>query len=284
MTHLGLFEGFGASSLAAKWMNWQTIAWCEINPFCQRILKYYFPDAIPHGDITKTDFTKYADTVDILTGGFPCQPYSLAGKRKGKQDDRHLWPEMLRTIREVRPRWVVGENVRGLVNWAGGVVFHEVQSDLEAEGYQVLPFLLPASSVNAPHRRDRIWFVAHASMFRCRGDIYKGEGIQLQEQALGKIRSSINKNGFNTNTDSTPAKYKIQTGRNLLAGLGEQWRNFPAQSPVCGGNDGLPSELDGITFSKWRKESIKGYGNAIVPQVIVQIYKSIEQYEKIIAA
>ena len=162
-THLGLFEGIGGFSLAARWMGWETVAWCEWDKNCQRVLKYHFSNAIPHDDITKTDFTRYAGQIDILTGGFPCQPYSTAGKRLGKEDDRHLWPEMLRAIREVRPRWVVGENVRGLVSWNGGLVFDEVQTDLEAEGYEVLPFILPACAVDAPHRRDRVWFVAHSN-------------------------------------------------------------------------------------------------------------------------
>ena len=129
--------------------------------FGQRVLKYYWPKAKSYADITKTDFNIHRGRIDILTGGFPCQPYCAAGKRLGKEDDRHLWPDMLRAIQEIQPTWVVGENVRGLVNWNGGMVFDEVQSDLEAEGYEVQPFLLPACAVNAPHRRDRIWFVAH---------------------------------------------------------------------------------------------------------------------------
>lgn len=151
--------------MAARWMGWKTVGWCEWELFCQEVLKKNFPEVIEenqHGDITKTNFTKYRATVDILTGGFPCQPYSSAGKRKGTADPRHLWPEMLRAIREVQPRYVVGENVRGLINWNGGLVFDQVQANLETEGYEVLPFLLPACGVNAPHRRDRIWFVAHA--------------------------------------------------------------------------------------------------------------------------
>ena len=161
MKHLGLFEGIGGFSLAARWMGWKTVAWCEWDEFCQTVLKHHFPESQQHGDITTTDFTRYAGQIDILTGGFPCQPYSSAGKRLGTEDDRHLWPEMLRAIREIRPRYVVGENVRGLTNWNGGLVFDEVQADLENEGYEVTPYLLPACAVNAPHRRDRIWFVAH---------------------------------------------------------------------------------------------------------------------------
>jgi DNA (cytosine-5)-methyltransferase 1 len=100
--------------------------------------------------------------VDLITGGFPCQPFSQAGKRRGTDDDRYLWPEMLRVIRFAKPRWVIAENVRGLLTMQNGMVFEQVCSDLENSGYEVQPFIIPAVSVNAPHRRDRIWFVAHA--------------------------------------------------------------------------------------------------------------------------
>lgn len=163
MRHGSLFSGIGGFDLAAEWMRWENIFHCEWNPFGQKILKYYWPNAKSYSDITKTDFTIHRGKIDVLTGGFPCQPYSVAGKRLGKEDDRHLWPEMLRAIREIWPRWVVGENVRGLINWSEGLVFHEIQAELEAEGYEVFPFLLPACGVNAPHRRDRIWFVAHTN-------------------------------------------------------------------------------------------------------------------------
>ena len=163
MRHGSLFSGIGGFDLAAEWMGWENIFHCEINAFGQKILKHYWPEAISYEDITKTDFTIHRGSIDIISGGFPCQPYSLAGKRKGKEDDRHLWPEMLRAIREVQPRWVVGENVLGLVNWNGGLVFHEVQTDLETQGYEVQPYVLPAAAVNAPHRRDRVWFVAKNS-------------------------------------------------------------------------------------------------------------------------
>ncbi|WP_366925852.1 DNA (cytosine-5-)-methyltransferase [Acinetobacter sp.] len=143
-------------------MGWDNAFHCEINPFCVHILKHYWPNAKTYNDITRTDFTPWAGKIDILTGGFPCQPYSVAGKRLGKEDERHLWPDMLRAIREIKPRWVVGENVRGLVNWSNGLVFDEVQSDLESAGFKVLPCLLPACGVNAPHRRERIWFVAYS--------------------------------------------------------------------------------------------------------------------------
>ncbi|NBW22838.1 MAG: DNA (cytosine-5-)-methyltransferase, partial [Caulobacteraceae bacterium] len=162
MRHGSLFSGIGGFDLAAQWMGWENVFHCEWNEFGKRVLSYYWPNAISYNDITKTDFTIHRGGIDILTGGFPCQPYSMAGKRKGKADERHLWPEMLRAIREIQPRWVVGENVLGIISWNEGMVFDEVQADLEAEGYEVQPYVLPACAVNAPHRRDRVWFVAHA--------------------------------------------------------------------------------------------------------------------------
>jgi len=161
MRHGSLFSGTGGFDLAAQWTGWENVFHCEWNPFGQKILKYYWPNAASYDDITKTDFTRYRGKIDILTGGFPCQPYSTAGKRRGKEDDRHLWPEMLRAIREIQPKWVVGENVSGIISWDGGLVFEEVQTDLETEGYQVQPYVLPAAGIGAPHKRERVWFIAY---------------------------------------------------------------------------------------------------------------------------
>lgn len=161
MKHLALFNGIGGFILAAEWMGWENIAYCEINDFCNQITEYYWKNAKQHRDIRETDFSIYRGKCDIITGGFPCQPFSVAGKRRGSRDDRHLWPEMLRAIREVSPQWVVGENVLGITNQEGGVVFEQVCLDLEAEGYEVQPYILPAAGVDAPHRRYRVWFVAH---------------------------------------------------------------------------------------------------------------------------
>jgi len=248
MNHGSLFSGIGGFDLAAEWAGWNNIFHCEWNPFGQRVLKHHFPKSISYNDITKTDFTIHKGNIDILSGGFPCQPYSTAGLRKGKEDERHLWPQMLRAIREIKPSWVVGENVRGLVNWGGGLVFDEVQTDMEAEGYEVLPFLLPACAVNAPHRRDQIWFVANTDTTR------------IHKQYLATES--------NQKTKHSGASFEARN-----------FSRFPTQSPVCGGNDGISKELDGITFSKWRNESIKAYGNAIVPQVAYEIFKTIKQIE-----
>jgi DNA (cytosine-5)-methyltransferase 1 len=336
MNHGSLFSGIGGFDLAAEWMDWTNVFHCEWEEFPRKVLNYHFPKSISYGDIKETDFTIHRGQIDILTGGFPCQPYSAAGKRLGKEDDRHLWPEMLRAIREIQPRWVVGENVRGLVNWNGGLVFEEVQADLENEGYEVQPFILPAASVNAPHRRDRVWFVAYSNKCNDGRASRENEGTSGTEriQERNEVRQSVEssevwRNAENTvcgrqlqreskqertkdgqqrnistrdsdricaeervnatDTDSKLPQYQHNSratkGSNVKKNTTKSpneprnWENFPTQSPVCGGDDGIPRELDGITFPKWRNESIKAYGNAIVPQVVYPIFKAIESYE-----
>lgn len=291
MTHASLFSGIGGFDLAAEWIGWENLFHCEWNPFGQRVLKHHFPNSISYNDITKTDFSIHRGQVDILTGGFPCQPYSSAGKRLGNEDERHLWPEMLRTIQEVQPRWVVGENVLGLTNWNGGLVFNEVQVDLEAKGYEVQAFILPACAKNAPHRRDRVWFVAYSNLY---DDKRKVGSINAKEKRISKeyrkeYSPSREFSGANiqdaANSDKIGFSTKMgngELGRELgFTKRDEQnmWNSFPTQSPICGGNDGLPTELDSISLSKYRKESLMAYGNAIVPQVAYEIFKAINEFE-----
>lgn len=116
MNHASLFSGIGGFDLAAREVGWNNVFQCEIDPFCQSVLKYYFPKTVLYEDIKRTDFTSWKGKIDVLTGGFPCQPFSVAGQRKGADDNRYLWPEMLRVIRETRPLWVIGENVAGITN------------------------------------------------------------------------------------------------------------------------------------------------------------------------
>ena len=291
MIHASLFSGIGGFDLAAEWMGWENLFHCEWNPFGQQVLKHHFPKSISYDDITKTDFSIHRGQVDILTGGFPCQPYSSAGKRLGNEDERHLWPEMLRTIQEVQPRWVVGENVLGLTNWNGGLVFNEVQVDLEAKGYEVQAFILPACAKNAPHRRDRVWFVAYSNLYN---DKRKVGSIDAKEKRISKeyrkeYSPSREFSGTNiqdvTNTNKIGFSTKMgngELGRELgFTKRDEQnmWNSFPTQPPICGGNDGLPTELDSISLSKYRKESLMAYGNAIVPQVAYEIFKAINEFE-----
>jgi DNA (cytosine-5)-methyltransferase 1 len=340
MKHGSLFSGIGGFDLAAEWMGWENMFHCEWNEFGQKVLKHYWPNAESYGDITKTDFTKWRGQIDIISGGFPCQPYSMAGKRKGTEDSRHLWPEMLRAIREIQPTWVVGENVPGLVNWSKGLVFEQVQIDLENEGYEVIPFLLPACSINAPHKRERVWFVAYSARnghkLRRFGDSGQetreseseqnkrervwndnrgngespaspdptSEGRKEREQGTGFTDSEENRAGVDggferfsdlrdvTDTDIIgyergmhETRPKEATGHiiscNSRFNERDTWQNFPTQSPLCSRNDGISSRLAGITFPKFRNESIKAYGNAIVPQVVYQIFKAIEQFNNL---
>ena len=310
MTHGSLFSGIGGFDLAARWAGWDNLFNCEIDLFCRTVLKYHFPDAEQYGDIKTTDFTVWRDRIDVLSGGFPCQPFSQAGKRKGTKDDRYLWPEMLGVIRSVRPRWVVGENVLGIVNWSKGLVFEQVCSDLEAEGYEVQPFVIPACGVNAPHRRYRTWFVAHRSDARLEdvrqkrqntvlsggitSDTQCFRGYQLHQdiqsgQSNGKEFDNVSgkRNVADTNckrlqrckNKRSVGEIRTEQQKQFAGSFCPHWQDFPTQSPVCSRNDGLSYGLDGITFPKWRKESIKAYGNAIVPQVAYRIFETINEYE-----
>ena len=340
MTHGSLFSGIGGFDLASEWMGWQNVFHCEREPFAQKVLKHHFPNSKLYEDIKTFDATAYAGRIDILTGGFPCQPFSSAGKRKGTEDERHLFPEMLRIIQEIKPKYIVGENVRGLLNWSGGLVFDEVCSDLEAEGYEVTPYLLPACGKNAPHRRDRIWFIANSTKRNggrntrsvpskeeeeriCErnevpqsiesGKVFgdapdtkdlrweytkkvEREGAKYKSDNGNKVRGTFDSVGSSRDAPdpdsnrlqrSIPShKHKQQQSEKTYATecvptyrRGVQFENFPTQSPICGGDDGVPRELDGITFSKWRRESVKAYGNAIVPQVAYEIFKAIQKME-----
>lgn len=228
----------------------------------------------------------------------------------GKEDERHLWPYMLQAIREIRPRYVVGENVRGIASWSDGLVFEEVFSDLEGEGYEVQAFLLPAVGINAPHKRDRFYFVAKdASSDGCVQREPEQEGaeiralwntstrisdrVHLQEgdasntQQLRLEHGSETRNVFGSVSEAQGQERKSpnesKTDDNVHSqqgGPSEAWAWFPTKSPLCSGDDGLPNELDGLTFSNWRKQSIMGYGNAIVPQIALRIFRTIVKCDK----
>lgn len=319
MTHASLFSGIGGFDLAAEWAGWTNAFNCEIDPFCQKILKYHFPDAKQYRDIKTTDFAVWRGRIDVLTGGFPCQPFSLAGKRKGTEDERHLWPEMFSAIQQIRPRWIVGENVFGIVNWSGGMVFEQVCSDLEAEGYEIQPFILPACAVGAPHRRDRCWFVAHRADARIE-TMQEGQngihaaGIVADATRIGRTTRSGETDGRNERAQERQS-IQCTTDRPFSSGVASDtnrdrcrkfqspgqpsyaqewyrqdgdakrripdWGAFPTQPPVYRRDDGLPFDVDGITFPKWRNQSIKAYGNAIVPQVALQIFETINEIESV---
>ena len=218
LTHGSLFSGIGGPEIAAEIMGWKNVFHCEINPFGRKILDYWFPNSKSYEDITKTDFTEWRGKINVLTGGFPCQPFSCAGQRKGAEDNRYLWPEMLRAIREIQPDWVVGENVAGILSMVqpgsetalgreeslfGEVdrkrilhrqeyVVETVCNDLEREGYSVQPVVIPACAVGAPHRRDRVFFIARriqdnnnniGSGYTCRfGRFSVSESMEMEDK------------------------------------------------------------------------------------------------------
>ena len=309
MNHGSLFSGIGGFDLAAEWMGWENKFHCDINSFSRKLCSFYWPEAQSYDNIKTTDFRIWREKIDVLSGGFPCQPFSTAGKRMGKEDDRHLWPEMLRAIREIKPRYVVGENVRGIASWSEGLVFEEVFTDLEGEGYEVQAFLLPAVGVNAPHKRDRFYFVAKdTSSDGCIQRESKQEGtevrelrdistggsdrVHLQERDVADTQQLRLEHGSKTrnvlgSVSETQRKKRKSSDESKTddyvhpeqGGPSETWDCFPTKSPLCSGDDGLPHELDGLTFPKWRKESIMGYGNAIVPQIAYRIFKTIYDTE-----
>lgn len=302
MVQASLFSGIDGFGYAAHEMGWHNLFNCENDSFCKSILKYSFPSTIQYDDIRKTKFSIHRGAVDVLTGGFPCQPFSLAGKRKGTADSRYLWKEMLRAIREIQPSWVIGENVYGLLSQDGGMAFEQVCLDLENEGYEVWTYLLPAAGVGAPHERYRTFIIAHTNSNKCNAgqiiskqswetiapgngisDVSYSNGERCQQQYIPTVPNKPRQLDFryyeasaNTTSIGWYERHCYTEASNLTQDF-PNWRNFPTQSPICFGDDGLPAKLDGITFSRYRRESIKAAGNAVVPQVVLQLYKAIEE-------
>lgn len=290
MKHLDLFSGIGGFAIAVDsvWPQSEHI-FCDNDKFCQAVLKKHWPNAKIYGDIRtitntanngldrcdtksgmegeksknieqqwsrRSGWTEGCDwKPDILTGGFPCQPFSQAGKRRGTEDDRYLWPEMFRVIREFKPTWVIAENVRGLVTWNEGLVLEQVCTDLESEGYEVQPLIIPAVAVNAPHRRDRVWFIAHRTGEGRTGNGLEGQGRLGQRSGAGEG--------------------KEQSSAGHLPDWNQNW--IEVATEFCSVDDGLPAELGDFACSKaqHRDGQLKAYGNAIVPQVAAQIMQSI---------
>jgi DNA (cytosine-5)-methyltransferase 1 len=299
MKHLDLFSGIGGFALAglSVWgKDYECVGFCDIEKYAQELLKIRFPGVKIYEDIKKlsadtdnrrqekqeqqTTGNKQCDRqIDIITGGFPCQPFSMAGKRGGTKDDRYLWPEMLRVIKEFKPRWVIGENVFGLLSMAvnesepkleddtdngnednenvrANSVVWRIKQDLLNIGYDCEVLCIPACAVNAPHRRDRLWFIAHRA----------GKGLQRQICQQRKRKKNV--------------QQKKQS-RNRFSAWNENWIEVAAK--LCGVDDGLSAELDGFKLSKsgHRVARIKGLGNAIVPQVAIELMKFIKKIDEL---
>lgn len=302
ITHLDLFSGIGGFAYAVDRV-WQVAEhiFCDNDEFCRQVLKKHWPDSKIYGDIkriTKNRIIADAGSekpgglshiprkkgvkdwkCDLLTGGFPCQPFSQAGERKGTEDDRYLWPEMLRLIRSIHPRWVIGENVGGFVTWNGGMVFGQVCADLEKAGYEVQAFIIPACAVNAPHRRDRIWIVAHRTSDRRTGGreaVKIEKGLQQEPGNARELERGFKRPSEWTDNQKERSEAWSESER---CSWNEDWLEVATE--FCGVDDGLPVELDGFKLTKagHRVQRLKALGNAIVPQVAIQIMQAIKQVD-----
>jgi len=282
MRVLDLFSGIGGFSLGLESTGFfKTVQFVENEKWCQKILRKNFPGIPIHDDI-KT-FKGY--DADLVVGGFPCQPFSVAGKQKAIQDDRHLWPEMFRVIKETKPTWVIGENVRNIISISDGMVLEQVYLDLESEGFEVQSFIIPASAVNAPHQRYRTWIVAHTDSRLRRGgrtigssgeNGQRGLHTTQEEQTSHDLRSkTIRRNTVRGETENVAY---TDSQRGCLWETDRQNAEDVGQSPRCKvtGNwdfepnvgrvvDGLPNRVD----------RLRGLGNAIVPQIAYQIGMAI---------
>ena len=272
---LDLFSGIGGFSYGLEKTGFQTVAFCEMDKYCKLVLQKHWKGTKIYSDVKEiTKERLEADGVElpeIITGGFPCQPFSIAGKQKGTNDDRHLWPEMFRIIKELKPRWVIGENVRGIVNIQDGVVFETVCTDLESEGYEVQAFNIPAAGVGAPHRRERIWIVANSrrTLRQGSGIREKNEDETRKEDADQYQRSSSSPEPNVANASAgrrASQKTEIPTRGN---GTEHQswWQSEPDVGRVAHGVPG-------------RVHRLRALGNSIVPKIAEEIGKAIMKAER----
>ena len=256
LTVLDLFSGIGGFSLGLENAGMETVAFCETNEFCRKVLAKHWPSVPCYGDIrelTGAIIEKEVGPIDLISGGFPCQPFSQAGKQQGVADDRYLWPEMFRIIREVRPRWVLGENVAGIVKLA----LDQVLADLESLGYACQSFVIPACAVDAPHQRKRVWIVAHHSEH---GRGSRGQGRsdpsspRQPEQALQDVAYSAG---------SKRPRNRAKSGweQSRLANEG-RWLPEPNVGRVAHGVSN-------------RVHRLRALGNAVVPGVVEMIGRAI---------
>jgi DNA-cytosine methyltransferase len=245
LRHGSLFTGLGGFDLAASWCGWENVFQVEIDPFCNSILARHFPQTERYLNVKEFEAEKYKGSIDVLTGGFPCQPFSINGKRKGKEDERWLWGEMRRVYNDCRPTWIVGENVNGLTSKDE---FGSICNDLEEDGYKVWPCLIPASSLGARHRRRRVWFICQRQKDNM---VYSDD-----EHSVFPLPEAILQDASSTGLDS---------GDPLLV-----WnRPMPSPTGFCGVADGVPARLDRLF----------ALGNGLVPQVAYCIFRAIEAFD-----
>ena len=252
MRVLDLFSGIGGFSLGLHEAGMETVGFCEMDPFCQKVLKKHWPNVPIHADIKELDGHEYRGAAQLVCGGFPCQPYSVAGQQRGAEDDRALWPEMLRVIREVQPTWVIGENVTGIV----AMELDTVLSDLEGEGYSCQTFVIPACAVDAPHKRDRCWLISY-------NDVADTNGYGIQG---GKVKRSDGENRPRSSHEQ-PSGCSRSAIRLRNAKRETFWEPEPGMGRVA---HGVPD----------RTHRLKGLGNAVVPSVVAEIGRVIMHFHE----
>lgn len=323
LTHLSLFSGIGGLDLAAEMAGFTTVGQCEWADYPTKVLEKHWPDVPRWRDIrTLTGGSFYERTglrtVDVVSGGFPCQPFSVAGKRRGKEDDRYLWPEMLRVISELRPAWVVGENVAGIVNMA----LDQVYADLENEGYAVQAFIIPACAVDAPHRRDRVcivgWKRSACNLFYSNSEsaeyknIGKSEKGKQEQPRVGGLYTDVSDSesirlqrewsGWDQIGGARPEKAQPERRCDVLSDTDNgswslRWnRELPAVEETGGGRtDHGGREAEYVAGEWWpaepnvrrvvngvphRVDRLKCLGNAVVPQQFYPIFQAIADVER----
>ena len=290
-THLDLFSGIGGFALAARWNGYRTVGFCDNEPYAQAVLKKHWPEVPCHKDIREVRGELYAG-VTLLTGGFPCQPFSVAGKQGGKDDDRYLWPEMLRVIREARPTWIIGENVAGIVNMA----LDQVHTDLEAEGYEVESIIIPACGVDAPHRRNRVWIVAHSKLH---GNQRTERGINAEADCMAESFGTKDCSTWEPVGTSEQQRRETEHQHDDVANAVNQgWQGrvhrredterqgVDGYAGCCGSTHGQSGEATWLPEPNVgrvahgipnRVAKLRGLGNAIVPQVASEVIRCINK-------
>lgn len=286
---LDLFSGIGGMSLGLERAGMHTAAFCEIDPWCKQILRKHWPDTPIYDDVRTLD---YDGSIDIICGGYPCQPFSVAGNRKGKEDDRHLWPAMFGLIQKHRPRWVIGENVAGHISMG----LDDVLAQLEGEEYTARTFIIPACAVGAQHRRDRVWIVANANSSGIFESERRGDGKTCED--AGKIGQEVSATGqpIGTSFDGISRKgheamayTKSEQSSPRDNGREQGSACQPQQSQLGRGNSGTlprcewaiePAVGRVVNGVPRRMDRLRALGNAVVPQIPEMIGRAIMEIEK----
>ena len=276
MKTLDLFSGIGGFSLGLERAGFETVAFCEIDKYCQKVIKKFWDKKIYNDvkEITKQKLKSDGiEFPEIITGGFPCQPFSIAGARKGTDDNRHLWPEMFRIIKEFKPRWVIGENVRGIISIQNGMVFENVCTDLEGEGYEVRAFNIPAAGVGAPHRRERIWIVASLEDSRRSLRSWSKFGEKDENEIRKRYADQHQRPGSTSESnvaDASTGRRASQEGEIQTRGNGTEHQGWWSTEPNVG------RVANGVSGRVYR---LRALGNSIVPQIATEIGYAIIKAE-----